>query len=64
MRQLLNDSATKLPELETGIENLRLEREEILTSINDKKQCHRSSTIQSKPLDPPVQFFATLEQDT
>jgi hypothetical protein len=64
LRQLLNDSTTKLPELETGISNLRLERDEILTTMNDKKQRHRSFTIQPKPLDPPVKVFATLEQDT
>jgi hypothetical protein len=81
LRQLLNDSTTKLPELETGkfeliflfdfkssffkgISNLRLERDEILTTMNDKKQRHRSFTIQPKPLDPPVKFFVTLEQDT
>ncbi len=47
-----------------GISNLRLERDEILTTMNDKKQRHRSFTIQPKPLDPPVKFFVTLEQDT
>jgi hypothetical protein len=50
--------------LVSDIENLRLEREKISTSITNKKQRRRSSTIQPKQLDSPVQSFASLEQDT
>ncbi len=44
-----------------GIENLRLEREHILTSTTGKKQRYRSSIAQQKLLDSPIQSF---EQDT
>ncbi|CAF0994762.1 unnamed protein product [Rotaria sordida] len=64
IKQLLIDSATRLPQLEADIEKLRLEREHILTLIGKKKQCRRSSTPQRKLIDSPVQLFASLERDT
>jgi hypothetical protein len=48
----------------SGIENLRLEREQILSSTSGKKQRHRSSITQQKSFDSPIQSFASLEQDT
>ena len=79
IRQLLNDSSTKLPELETGkrqiqrfpnqfdilaIEKLRLERQQISDLLNQTKSTRRSTTVQDKPLPSPVQSFQSLEQDT
>jgi hypothetical protein len=64
IKQLLNDSTTRLPELEADIENLRLEREHILISTNEKKQRPRLSATHRKSLDSPLQSFETLEQDT
>ncbi|CAM4864827.1 unnamed protein product [Rotaria socialis] len=64
IKQLLIDSGTKLPKLETDIANLRLEREHILTLIGKKKKCHRSSTIQHNVIDSPTSLFPLLEQDT
>ncbi len=46
------------------IENLRLEREHILISTNEKKQRPRLSATHRKSLDSPLQSFETLEQDT
>jgi hypothetical protein len=44
-----------------GIENLRLEREHILSSMSGNKQRHRSSVTPQKSFDSPIQ---SLEQDT
>lgn len=79
IRQLLNDSSTKLPDLETGkrqiqncgnlfdilaIEKLRLERQQISDLLNETKSPRRSTILQDKPLPSPVQSFQSLEQDT
>ncbi|CAF3819013.1 unnamed protein product, partial [Rotaria magnacalcarata] len=64
IKQLLNDSGTKLPKLETDIANLRLEREHILTLIGKKNKRHRSSTIQHNVIDSPTSLFPLLEQNT
>jgi len=64
MRQLLNDSTTKLPELEADIENLRLEREQIVSTISGKKQRRRSNVTPQRSFDSPIPLLASLEQDT
>ncbi|CAF2765845.1 unnamed protein product [Rotaria sp. Silwood2] len=64
IKQLLADSATKLPQLEADIANLRLEREHILTLIGKKQQHHHSPTPPGKSIDTPAQLFASLERDT
>ncbi|UJR35065.1 hypothetical protein I4U23_027841 [Adineta vaga] len=56
IKQLLYDSATRLPEIEQKIESLRSEREQVFTSMNLKKQRCRISLA-------PVQSLASLEQD-
>lgn len=65
IRQLLNDGSTKLPELETAIENLRLERTQITDLLNQTKSSRRRSTnLQERLFPSPVPSFRSLEQDT
>ncbi|CAF4824416.1 unnamed protein product [Rotaria sp. Silwood1] len=64
IKQLLIDSTTILPKLEADIENLRLEREHILTLIGNKKHRRHSSTPIRKSIDSSVPLFVSLERDT
>ena len=48
----------------SAIEDLRIERKEILSSFNEKKQRRRITIVESKSFDSPRQSFATLQQDT
>ncbi|CAF0940953.1 unnamed protein product [Adineta ricciae] len=63
-KQLVHDSIIRLPELEQKIENLRSEREQIMSSISARKQRRQISPVHLQTIASPVQSFATLERDT
>lgn len=68
IKQLLGENAGKVPQIEATIENLRSERERLLSSssTNTKKSRRRPSSIQLKLLDSPSidsQTLASLEED-
>jgi hypothetical protein len=76
IKQLLSENAEKLPQIETTIENLRSEREQLLSlssssSTNGKKPRRRLSSYQQRSTDSPtandpqtpIRSFASLEED-